>query len=91
MKFRFAIALACVVIGTTVAWSSSVQSGDDTEAIRGLFEQYDATTNRGDLAGWLALLTDDVLWMAPDQASLVGHAGVKARVEPWFEQLDMEC
>lgn len=65
-------------------------SEKDVAAIRDLFQRFDDTANAGDAQGWMTLLSDDVLWMVPNQAVLVSKEAVHTRVQPFFDQLDME-
>ena len=65
-------------------------SEEDVAAIHELFQRYDDAINAGDAESWMTLLTDDVLWMVPNQATLVSKEAVRTRVQPFFDQLDME-
>ncbi len=62
----------------------------DIAAIRGLFEQFDSTATAGLAEEWMSLLSDDVIWMVPNQAALVGKDAVLGRVGPFFSNLNME-
>ena len=62
----------------------------DVQAIHELFQRYDETTNAGDEEGWMALLTDDIAWMVPEQAELGGKDAVRTRVDVFFDGFDME-
>ncbi len=62
----------------------------DVEAIHGVLQRFDDTTNAGDAENWLTLITDDVLWMVPNQSTLTGKEAVRGRVQPFFDELDME-
>jgi hypothetical protein len=62
----------------------------DVAAIHESFQRYDEAVTAGDAESWMTLLTDDVLWMVPNQATLVSKEAVRTRVQPFFDQLDME-
>ena len=51
----------------------------DVEALKKLLKEYEAAINAADTAAWLALLTDDAIWMPPEEAILVG----KEKIGPW--------
>lgn len=72
------------------AQEAGLLSEEDVTAIQDLFQRFDDTANTGDAENWMTLLADDVLWMVPNQAMLVGKEAVRTRVQPFFEQLDME-
>ena len=58
------------------------QSETDVAAIRGLFDRYDSTATDGLAEEWMSLLSDDIIWMVPNQAALVGKDAVLGRVGP---------
>jgi uncharacterized protein (TIGR02246 family) len=66
------------------------QSKVDIAAIRGLFESFDSTATAGLAEEWMSLLSDDIIWMVPNQTSLVGKEAVWGRVGPFFSDLNME-
>lgn len=95
MFAREALAVCALLALTSTACQPPAQlaaglSEEDVAAIRDLFQRFDDTANTGDAAGWMTLLTDDVLWMVPNQAMLVSKEAVRTRVQPFFDQLDME-
>ena len=51
----------------------------DVEALKKLLKEYEAAINAADTAAWLALLTNDAIWMPPEEAILVG----KEKIGPW--------
>ena len=69
--------------------TSEGQEQADQDAIRHVFEQFDSTATAGQEDEWMSLLTDDVLWMVPEQSSLVGKQAVHGRVAPFFADLKM--
>lgn len=69
--------------------ASAQQDQAEVEAIRHVFEQFDSTANAGQAEEWMSLLTEDVIWMIPNQTSLVGKQAVRGRVEPFFANLNM--
>ncbi len=66
------------------------QSEADITAIRDLFDRYDSTVTAGLAEEWMSLLSDDIIWMVPNQAALVGKEVVGGRVGPLFSDLNME-
>lgn len=62
----------------------------DVNAVHDLFRRLDDTATAGDCGEWVPLITDDVLWMVPNQATLVGKDAVRTRLLSLCEQLDME-
>ncbi len=66
------------------------QSEADITAIRDLFDRYDSTATAGLAEEWMSLFSDDIIWMVPNQAALVGKEAVWGRVRPLFSDLNME-
>ncbi|UCG88223.1 MAG: SgcJ/EcaC family oxidoreductase [Gemmatimonadota bacterium] len=84
-----ALALASVACQPPAQETAGL-SEEDVVAIQDLFQRFDDTTNTGDAENWMTLLADDVLWMVPNQEMLVSKEAVRTRVQPFFDQLDME-
>jgi ketosteroid isomerase-like protein len=85
----FALLSACAQ-GTERSPGADPRSEADIAAIRGLFERYDSTVSGGLAEEWMSLLSDDIVWMVPDQDALVGKDAVWGRVESLFSDLTME-
>ena len=83
------LSLAGCTRGLKSTSTSDAQEQADQDAIRQLFQQFDSTATAGQENEWMSLLTDDVLWMVPEQSSLVGKQAVHGRVAPFFAELKM--
>ena len=81
--------LAACAASTEDAPSTGSGSDADTAAIRDLFEQFDSTATAGQAEEWMSLLSDDILWMVPNQPTLVGRDAVWERVGPFFADWKM--
>lgn len=76
--------------GTEHSPSAGPESETDIAVIRGLFQRYDSTATVGQAEEWMSLLSDDIIWMVPNQPALVGKDAVWGRVGPFFADLNME-
>ena len=82
---RVASTLLAVVLMSCQAAPPSRSSTDtddsaDIAAIRTLSQAYDSTLSRAEEQPFLALLADSVIWMVPNQPSLVGKDAVRDRI-----------
>jgi uncharacterized protein (TIGR02246 family) len=50
-----------------------------TAAVNGIWKEYSASLNAGDLDRWLALWTEDGVQMPPDEPAVVGKDRIRAR------------
>lgn len=62
----------------------------DVEAIKAMFEPYSSIIAAGDIERWLALYTEDVVFLPPNEAIVKGKDGVRQWGHPYFSQFDME-
>lgn len=62
----------------------------DVDAINAAYDQSLATQKEGDVDAWLALFTEDVVFMPPNQIVVVGKEAVRAVVQPFLEQFTLE-
>ncbi|MDA2923146.1 nuclear transport factor 2 family protein [Acidobacteria bacterium AH-259-L09] len=63
----------------------------DLEAINGLREEYIAAANAGDVDGWLATLTDDAVFMPPNELAVAGKAAIRSWVvKSFFDPFDIQ-
>ncbi|MDA2931041.1 DUF4440 domain-containing protein [Acidobacteria bacterium AH-259-O06] len=63
----------------------------DLEAINGLREEYIATANAGDVDGWLATLTDDAVFMPPNEPAVTGKEAIRSWVvKSFFDPFDIQ-
>ncbi|MBI4475518.1 MAG: nuclear transport factor 2 family protein, partial [Acidobacteria bacterium] len=57
---------------------STAATRPEADAIHRLADRYKTTCNADDLDSFMTLLTDDVVFMPPDQNSVVGKPAVRA-------------
>jgi len=69
--------LSCQQQGEEAAEEPAVNVEADVEAIKGLEDEAMKAFNEGDLERYLSLLTDDVVWMAHTQPTVIGKEAVK--------------
>lgn len=89
---------ACFVVATTASCVRSPErAGDgapdadsDVSAINAAYERSVATQKDGDIDGWLALFSEDIVFMPPDQTIVEGKEAIRAIVEPFQEQFNIE-
>ena len=62
----------------------------DVEAIRALLDDFVAAENAGDLQTIMALITEDVVHMAPEEPPVVGADAVRTWWESTFGQVDIQ-
>ncbi len=79
----FALPLLVLVVAAC-SDDTTTDSEADEAAIRNLFASYDVAFANDDLDGWLALLTKDVYWAAPNQPALIGQDAVLGRFGSMF-------
>ena len=60
----------------------------DEEAIEAVVEGAVAAVNAGDVDGWASSLSDEVIFMPPNQPIVVGRDAVRAWAEPFFIDFD---
>jgi uncharacterized protein (TIGR02246 family) len=64
--------------------------GADEQAIRELHSTWIDAVNAGDLAGLLAMMTDDAVFLNPDRSAL-GRDGFSANFSAAHQQLRIRC
>jgi ketosteroid isomerase-like protein len=84
----FALPLLVLVVAAC-SDNATTDSEADEAAIRNLFARYDVAFANEDLDGWLALLTKDVYWAAPNQPALIGQDAVLGRFGSMFRNFNM--
>ncbi len=75
---RFSVALVSM---TLIMGCSSGTSEADLQSIRDFVAQYDAAVNGGDVAAIMALYSDSVIRMPPNEPLAQGKDALRARVE----------
>ena len=63
----------------------------DAEAIQALYAAYGQAVTSGDAETWLAIFTDDVVIMPPDEAGFTGKEALRAWGQPYFDRFDMQA
>jgi uncharacterized protein (TIGR02246 family) len=63
----------------------------DAEAIQALYAAYGQAVTSGDAETWLAIFTDDVVIMPPDEAGFTGKEALRSWGQPYFDQFDMQA
>ncbi len=83
---------ACAPAGEEPERAEEATYEADVEAIHRAHEEYRAAVNAGDLEGGLALVTDDVVWMPPNEPALTGKEAIRRWEggEPLFERFIFE-
>jgi len=61
----------------------------DVEALKEWIDRYCATVTAGDLEGYRAFWTEDVVWLPPHEPALEGIEACMGRNGPYFEQYDL--
>jgi uncharacterized protein (TIGR02246 family) len=70
---------------------AAVTTEADAEAIQALYAAYGQAVTASDTEEWLAIFTDDVVVMPPDEASFTGKEALQAWGQPYFDQFDMQA
>ena len=56
----------------------------ESDAINRLREDYIAAANSGDVNGWMATLTDDAVFLPPNEPAVVGQEAIRSWVRAGF-------
>jgi uncharacterized protein (TIGR02246 family) len=83
------VLLACQSCAPVERTSTS-DSAEDVTAIRTHSEAFDRAISAGDEQSSAALLTDDVIWMVPNQPALRGREAVQNRFHGLFTGSSLE-
>ncbi len=78
---RFSIALVSISL---IMGCSSGTSEADLQSIRDFVAQLDAAINAGDLDALMALYSDSVIQMPPNEPLIQGKDALRARTGDWF-------
>ena len=82
--------LLCCTQDTTQSPSAGAQGEADIASIHAFFEQYDRIFRTGAGEGFMSLMSNNVILMAPDRPAMVGKDAVWEGVRFLFENLDMD-
>ena len=89
-----AIFLGAVTMATCVPAPEPVEetssTDTDVDAINATYEQSRATQKEGDVDGWLALFSEDIVFMPPDQKIVEGKEAIRAVVQPFLQQFTID-
>ena len=86
--------LLCIAVGVTAcapvaeqpAPEPVVTTEADVAAINRVLDEYAAALNAGDAAAYVALLTEDAVWMPPNVPALIGKEAIRAATQTQFDQ-----
>ncbi len=84
------IFLAVLLVLALGGCAPAVDVEADEAAIRNLDTRLVAASNASDLAGWLALFTDDMVLMLPNEPTLIGKEAFRSWAQRAFEQFTFE-
>lgn len=70
--------------------SASVDLPEDIAAIRAHSDAFDSAITAGEEQPFINLLTDDVMWMVPNQPALVGREPVRNRIQGLFSTSSLQ-
>ena len=91
MFLCLAVALtACAPAGEPPGPAQQVTTAADVAAINGVGDEYFAALNAGDVAGFVALLTEDAVIMPPNQPANIGQEAIRAGMQTLFDQNTLE-
>ena len=62
----------------------------DVAAINRVHDEYFSAMNVGDAAGYVACLTEDVVFMSPNEPATIGKEANRARIQTTFDQTTFE-
>ncbi len=82
--------LAACAKSTEETPSTGTDREADIAAIRSLIAQKDSTVTAGQAEQFMSLLSDDIIWMAPNHPALVGRDAVWEALGPRFPDLNMD-
>jgi len=88
------VILLCITFGCQqgeeVAEEVGVDISADIEAIKAWYDQKTAALKVGDRVRWIALFSEDVVFMPPNSPILDGREAVQQWGQPFFEQFNMD-
>ena len=92
------VTLFCLTVAVTSCGPATEQPAPEPEAttaadvaaINRVHDEYTAALNAGDAAAYVALLTEDVFVMPPNQPAAIGQEASRARIQRLFDQNTLE-
>jgi uncharacterized protein (TIGR02246 family) len=82
---RWALAIALVALVPGLATACSSDGGDATEAVREIFDEYEASVLNGDADRWIALWTDNPIALWPGVPAVSGTATMADAIRADFD------
>lgn len=85
-----ALALAATLLGTGCGWgsrSSSDAPAGSEDALHRAHDAYVAAINKNAIDQWVASLADDVVFLVPNQAAIVGKEAVGAWASRYLQEV----
>jgi uncharacterized protein (TIGR02246 family) len=61
-----------------------------TTALKQRHQAWVEAVNSGDLAGWVAIVTEDIVWIPPGQTVIEGRAALVEWLRPFLEDYEYE-
>ena len=89
MKRLFPVLVALVAVAAS-GCAPKVDVEADQAVIRTLGEQAVATLNTNDAAALAAFVTDDAVWMPPNEPAVSGKEAFESLYRAWFDQFICE-
>ena len=84
----------CLAVALTACSPAGEPQGPataaDLAAINGVHDEYFSAMNSGDAAGYVARLTEDVVFMPPNEQATIGKEANRARIQRAFDQAEFE-
>ena len=84
----------CLAVALTACSPAGEPQGPataaDLAAINGVHDEYFSAMNSGDAAGYVARLTEDVVFMPPNEQATIGQEANRARIQRAFDQAEFE-
>lgn len=84
------LVLLVVVACNDVDYRGADETEADIEAITGLYEKWASALKSGDAQAYIENLTDDAVWMPPNEAALEGKVAIRDWLAALFEQIRVE-
>jgi ketosteroid isomerase-like protein len=64
--------------------------GSDEQAIKEWYAKKTTALKEGDPKGWIDLFPEDVIFMMPNEETVVGKEALRQWGQPYFDQFEME-
>jgi uncharacterized protein (TIGR02246 family) len=84
------VSLAVVALLPTSGCHRQSERDDAAAAVEGIWKEYAASLNAGDINRWMALWTDDGVQLPPDEPPVVGKNKIRARNEAVLQKFNFD-